>query len=554
MDLEKVLTGKRKGLYLVCLVCLILDCMSNLYIAYLIQKITDAVINGSSKQMVHLFFESLCLAIFIALISAIDYWAEAEYRRRGITDYKSAVFWKLIQKNISDFDREKKSQYISGMTNDIQVIENNYLLSSTKIIANIFMAAGALCLMLYYNIWLTIAAMLLTCIPFLISVMLGGKLEEQEKMISNANALFLKKITNLFDGFSVIKSFKSEENVNTLFLDSNGDLERKKYRKEIIGGRISTIALLGSFISQIGVFLIGAYLALCNQGVTAGILIAFVNLLGTIISPVSQLSTIIANRRSALALIKKMQGEIEEKGQKENTVCISDFEYAVTVKDLSFSYDGNKQIIKNFTYTFEKGKSYAIIGPSGCGKSTLLNLLMGNQNEYEGEIYYDNVNLRMIRMDSIYKVISYIQQNVFLFDGSIEDNISMFQSFDQNELDRAITMSGLKNLLEEKGRQFDVGINGSNLSGGEKQRISIARAILKKSDIIFADEVTAALDTQMANEVTTAILSIPDVTKIIITHNLEKATLSLVDEILVMKEGKLYKKGSYDELLCQKRL
>lgn len=249
-----------------------------------------------------------------------------------------------------------------------------------------------------------------------------------------------------------------------------------------------------------------------------------------------------------------MQGEIEEKGQKENTVCISDFEYAVTVKDLSFSYDGNKQIIKNFTYTFEKGKSYAIIGPSGCGKSTLLNLLMGNQNEYEGEIYYDNVNLRMIRMDSIYKVISYIQQNVFLFDGSIEDNISMFQSFDQNELDRAITMSGLKNLLEEKGRQFDVGINGSNLSGGEKQRISIARAILKKSDIIFADEVTAALDTQMANEVTTAILSIPDVTKIIITHNLEKATLSLVDEILVMKEGKLYKKGSYDELLCQKRL
>jgi len=200
-------------------------------------------------------------------------------------------------------------------------------------------------------------------------------------------------------------------------------------------------------------------------------------------------------------------------------------------------------------FTFIPGKSYAIVGASGSGKSTLLNLLMAAHGEYAGSIYYDDIDLRRIQSESLYNMISVIQQNVFIFNASILDNITMFSDFPEEEVERAIELSGLRRLIAERGKDYLCGENGSGLSGGEKQRISIARSLLKKSQVLLVDEATAALDAQTAFQVSSAILDLEELTRIVVTHALDEILLKRYDCVLALKNGKIAEAGTFEELM-----
>ena len=193
------------------------------------------------------------------------------------------------------------------------------------------------------------------------------------------------------------------------------------------------------------------------------------------------------------------------------------------------------------------------MGASGSGKSTLLNLLMGSYGNYSGQIFYDGQELHQIRSDSLYELISIIQQNVFVFNNTIHNNITMFHEFPEDKVDKAIELSGLTQLIEERGAEYLCGENGSGLSGGEKQRISIARSLLKESAVLLVDEATAALDAQTANQVASAILHLDGLTRIVVTHDLDASVLKQYDCILALKNGNITESGSVEELMEQKR-
>ena len=149
-------------------------------------------------------------------------------------------------------------------------------------------------------------------------------------------------------------------------------------------------------------------------------------------------------------------------------------------------------------------------------------------------------------------MVSLVQQNVFIFNASIRDNITMFSDFPREEVDRAIELSGLSKLIAERGEDYLCGENGSGLSGGEKQRISIARSLLKKSNVMLVDEATAALDAQTAHQVSSAILDLGDLTRIVVTHSLEENLLKRYDCVLTLKNGTVFEAGSFDELMAKK--
>ena len=209
-------------------------------------------------------------------------------------------------------------------------------------------------------------------------------------------------------------------------------------------------------------------------------------------------------------------------------------------------------MLHNVNFTFDAGKSYAIVGSSGSGKSTLLNLLMASHNGYAGFICYDATELRQISSESLYEMVSVVQQNVFIFNASIRDNITMFSDFPRKEVDRAIELSGLSKLIAERGEDYLCGENGSGLSGGEKQRISIARSLLKKSQVLLVDEATAALDAQTAFQVSNAILDLNGMTRIVVTHSLDENLLKRYDCVLTLKNGSITESGSFDELMANK--
>lgn len=178
-------------------------------------------------------------------------------------------------------------------------------------------------------------------------------------------------------------------------------------------------------------------------------------------------------------------------------------------------------------------------------------LLMAGSAEYRGRIMLDDTELRDVAPESLYEIMSVIQQNVFVFNASIRDNVSMFRSFPQKALDKAISHAHLSELIETRGDGYLCGENGSGLSDGEKQRVSIARSLLKRSSVLLADEVTAALDAETAHQVSSDILVLAGMTRIVVTHTLEESLLRRYDGILVLKDGRVNECGSFDELMRQ---
>ncbi|HEX3077379.1 MAG TPA: ABC transporter ATP-binding protein, partial [Lachnospiraceae bacterium] len=188
----------------------------------------------------------------------------------------------------------------------------------------------------------------------------------------------------------------------------------------------------------------------------------------------------------------------------------------------------------------------------GSGKSTLVNLILGHYGSYEGSIYIDDTNLNTIKDKCLSDLYSVIQQNVFIFDNTIEKNITMFQDFEHTDIDNAIEKSGLSKLIQEKGIDYHCGENGSFLSGGEKQRISIARSLIRKAPVLVMDEATSALDPVTAKMVETEISKLDGITRIVISHKLEESILRMYDEIIVLNGGRIAEKGCFDDLMEEK--
>lgn len=411
---------------------------------------------------------------------------------------------------------------------------------------------GAIALMIWYDPLLTLAAIGLSLLPLTASVLTGSKIAQAEKNISDRNETYTSTLKDSLIGFSVIKSFKAEAQMLRIFKDNVDKLAKAQCRKQKMQILVQAFASVAGVTAQFGVFIFGAYLALSGKGVTAGTVLIFVQLINYILSPIQTVPACIAERKAAKALVEKIADLLNTNVREDPETEYKTLKHGIKIKDLTFGYGSGKQILHNINFTFELGKKYAVVGASGSGKSTLLNLLMASHQDYEGSISFDDTELRSISSKSLYEMVSVVQQNVFIFNASIRDNITMFADFPKEEVDHAIKLSGLSDLIAERGEDHLCGENGSGLSGGEKQRISIARSLLKRSQILLVDEATAALDAKTAFQISNAILDMDELTPIVITHSLDETLLKRYDLILTLRNGSVAESVTFDELMEEK--
>ena len=525
----------------------------NLVDAWLMQQMIDTVSGvQASFEVGVLTVLTIGVILMILPIKMLHYVAMPRFMRKALTQYKSFAFQKLTQKNIASFRNEASSVYLSAFSNDLASIEANYLEKQSRLVFNIVGLTGAMILMLLYNPVLTFIAIGFFVLPIIASMITGGHLEKAEKAVSEKNAGFVASLKDIVNGFSIIKSFRAEDAALDLLGKSSTAVENAKYQKRKISTIISTIGAMAGITAQLGMFLIGAVLALSGWGITPGILIVFVDLTTMVINPISEIPELLVNRKATVALIDKMILAMESNIRDEGTDIPNHLSNGISVHHLNFGYEPGSEILHDIDINFEAGKSYAIVGNSGSGKSTLLNLLMASRHDYEGSICFDSTELREISSKSLYELVSMIEQNVFVFDASIRDNITMFRDFSVTEVDRAIELSGLSQLIEHHGADYLCGENGRSLSGGEKQRISIARSLLQNSSVLLADEATASLDAQTAYQVTSDILKLDGITRIIVTHSLTESLLKQYDSIIVLREGHVVENGSFESLMEQK--
>lgn len=525
----------------------------NLILSWIIQQLMDTAAGKSGA----LSFRTLLLisAGFVLLcagLSLLNYASQPRFLERAMRQYKDFAFKKLIGKSISSFRDESAAGYLSALTNDAASIETNYLAQMLAMITKAVTFIGALLLMCRYSLLMTAIAAGLTVLPLTASLLTGNRLQAVESRVSERNGEFTAALSDCLAGFTVVKNFRAEREIFRLFAQSNKALEHEKFTGRRIKTLVGMIGAVTGIFAQLGVFIAGVYLSMKGGSMTPGAVVLFVNLMNFIISPIAELPGLLACRKAALGLVDKLAAALERSSSREGSETLNRLEHGIRLENVSFAYEPGKTVLHGINAEFEAGKAYALVGGSGSGKSTLLNLLMAAETNYSGHILADGIELSDISTESLYGTIAAIQQNVFVFNASIKDNVSMFRDFPKTEMDEAIARAHLGALIRERGEDYLCGENGSGLSGGEKQRISIARSLLKKSSVLLADEVTAALDAQTAHRVSSDILDLQGITRIVVTHTLEESLLRRYDKSFVLRGGRIEEAGSFADLMANK--
>lgn len=522
-----------------------------LFVSYLLGEVLDTITMGDLSRLWRDLWLTLAFLAANLIIDVAMYWTKGRFIHRALAQYKSLAFSRLSEKSISAFTRENTGRYLSALTNDTNSIEENYLNRSFLLVFYCLSFVGALVMMFWYCPPLATAAIALSVLPIAVSLGMGGELARREKAVSDQNESFVSMVKDLLTGFPVIKSFKAEQKIGQFFDEASHATEHTKRSRRWWENLLTALSNCCGGVVQLGIFLFGAWLAIRGD-ITAGTVLIIVNVCNYVIQPINIVPQYWASRKAALGLIEKLAQAAEENAGRPGQTIEPVLNSAISLDHLTFGYEPDKPVLKNLSLKFEAGKKYAIVGGSGSGKSTLLNLLMGSYDSYEGSLSIDGTELRSVDTDSLYDLISLIGQNVFLFDNTLQTNITMFRNFPTEQVDIAVKRSGLSELVAQRGMDYKCGENGVNLSGGERQRVSIARCLLRGTPVLLLDEATAALDSQTAFDVTDAILRLDGLTRIVVTHRLEEALMEQYDEILVLRNGFIQESGSFQSLMDQK--
>ncbi|MGG2466882.1 ABC transporter ATP-binding protein [Paraclostridium bifermentans] len=512
--------------------------------------IVDIFASGQVEKFIPIVTVTIALIIIMFFTEYLDGLVMSNYIKNTVNYLRCDVFSKLINKDIKDFSLDNSGKYISVLYNDIKLIEDNFLNNIFLVISSLLSFLISLCALFYISPYIVIFISIFGVLGFIIPNALSKKLVIEKNEYSKNLEEITSVTKDLFSGFEVIKGFNISKKINKIFVKNSLNVENSKRKCSILEAIIKGFSLAFSVTIYLGVLILGGYL-MYKKSISVGTAIIIIQLSTHIVGPVKTSISLINQIKSVSLIGKKVEDILNVNNESEESEEIKSFRDCIDIKDLNFSYTKERNALKNINLKFERNKKYAIVGESGCGKSTLIKLIMRYYNEYEGKITIDNKDLNKIYSRDLYKTISMIQQNVFMFDDSIKENIRLFSNYSDESVIESCKRSGIIGLINrlEDGIDSLVGENGNKLSGGEKQRIAIARALINETKILILDESTSALDNETAYSLEKSLLNLENLTMIVVTHKLIKNLLTDYDEIIVMKDGMVIEKGSFEELI-----
>ena len=527
---------KYKLLFFTRVLTISLAALSVICFDFMMGFIVDIFSNGETEKFVPIILASIFLIILLFVTEYIDGYVMSSYIKNTVNYLRCDIFTKILNKDMKDFSLDNSGKYISILYNDIKIIEDSLL-------NNIFSISPSI----------VIFIVIFGILGFVIPNALSKKLIVEKNNYSHNLEEITSVTKDLFSGFEVIKGFNIGSKINTIFKNSSNTVESTKKKCSILESIIKGFSLSFSVTVYLGVLILGGYLMYKGE-ISVGTAIIIIQLSTHIVGPVKTSISLINQIKSVSLIADKIDEILYDSCEDIEEISLPKFENKIEVKNLDFSYTSDRKALNNINLTFEKNKKYAIVGESGCGKSTLIKLLMKYYKDYNGDILIDNKDIHKIFSNDLYKNMSMIQQNVFMFDDSIKENIKLFANYSDEEVLSICNRSGLSNLISRlpDGINSLVGENGNKLSGGEKQRIAIARSLINNTKILILDESTSALDNETAYNLESSLLSIDDLTLIVVTHKLIKNILLNYDEIIVMKDGMVIEKGSFDYLISLK--
>ena len=530
-------------LFVVMFIYISLEIGVAMFFGYVIDSASGAINMQFSKVMIYTFALLITESVFKWIYEVMSY----KFVAKMSLDTKIYIFNNLIKQDIESFYNNDVGDKISILTNDINTIETEYFRTFLNLIKSGFLFVFAFGTIFYVSYQMTIALMILSIISFVFGNIPMKNLKTFKEKFSNSQSEYTARTSEYFNGYETIKVFGLEKFISKVFYNNSKNVYDKglAYQK-----RYSLVTMISYFFGGftfLGGFVCGGYLAY-KGFITLGQMIVCVQLTNHIVNPLMFAIESYGKFKSVDKILNKIENTLISEENIETTE-IKDFNNNISLNDVSFKYD-DKKVLENISFDFEKGKKYALVGLSGSGKSTLMKLISKRIKANEGKIFVDGTDLDEISRNSIINLISTINQNVFLFKGSIYDNITLFsKDYSEEKVKNVILKAELGKYLERLYDKELISENANNLSGGEKQRISIARSLIKDTKIILADEILSSLDNEIAFSIEKGLLELENITLISVTHRLIKENLKQYDKILVLKDGKIEEKGNFEELM-----
>ena len=521
----------------------------NIAFAYSIKGIIDSGLSQNRKALTEAVLVGVAVIFAYAGLNFISLRLRNKLVREIMSRYKNKVFQSILDKDYREFSKGKSGKYISILTENMKKIEQDYLYQYFNISKNFSLMIFSLIAMFIGNWFLTLLVIIASIIPMIISGVIGQKLASLQNSAIIADQKYLAKVKDILSGFLVIKSFNVKEAIRQDYNHESEKLDGVYFVK----GKFDVFANVISQLSGMIVFLVafggGMYLVFDGH-TTIGSVTAIVQLVNFVVMPLNEIGMGMSKFREGQVTLNSF--EVKDAVELQTGKRKEYFDDVISFSNIDFFYpNAEEKIFNNLSLDIQKGEKIAIVGMSGSGKSTLLNLLLRFYDVTSGNISIDNQDLQDISSESLYNLITVVQQDVYIFDDTLSANITLNQPFSEDDIKQAVQQSGLENYIleNELGLQTLCGENGANLSGGQKQRLSIARALIRKTPILLLDEATSSLDNQVTTEIENSILKIRDLTTLVVTHKLNETLLKKYDRILFMKDGVIVEDGSFDDLI-----
>lgn len=523
----------------------------NIGFQYMNQKLFNIIYLQSNEV-----WKSLKLVILLGVFLLIafglsmyfkDYYNNMILKNANIK-LKNRLFNKIFNLNIYEFSKRKNNNFISLINNDIELFVNSYFQARNNIGYSVIQLILAVIFLFYISSVLAVVVIIASIIPMLVPKLFAEKIDQQTIEMSDNFEKYTNTIKENIIGVETIKTFGIVDKIVSNFDVQVENLEESDLNCGKTNYIAHGITISTSYFSFFIILIVGLIL-MAKEKLILGTVIAASNMSNLVRNPIVSISNNLNLINSVKSIETKIKDLLSIDCQVENAVEYHEFKDTLKVKKLSFKYE-EEYILSNINLEFKKGKKYLLIGKSGCGKSTLLRLLLGYYTDFEGCIQLDGYDVRSLSEDSIGSIYSYVHQDTFILNDSIMNNITLFKSYKNEELNNAISISRVDEIIDKKedGIQTVISESGFSISGGEAQRIQIARAIIFPRPIMLLDEATSGLDNSMAIEIENRLLDFKDMTLINISHKINSKELSRYDEIIYIKNGKVEVNGSYEQI------
>lgn len=499
----------------------------------------------------------ILVAIYVisAILTFTQGYIMATVTQKVSKGLRSDISKKINKLPMSYYNNNTTGDLLSRVTNDVDTIGQALNQSVGTLISAICLFLGSLIMMLKTNIIMTVAAVLATMIGLGLMIIIMKNSQKYFKSQQDYLGKINGHIEEVYSGHTVIKAYNAEKQMDSKFRNLNSSLKNSTFRAQFLSGLMMPIMVFIGNLGYVVVCVVGAALAM-NGNISFGVIVAFIMYVRYFTQPLAQMAQAVQNLQSAAAASHRVFEFLEAKEMEDEshkTLSLENALAKVEFKNVKFGYEGSDRIIiNNFSAIAKPGQKVAIVGPTGAGKSTLVNLLMRFNEINSGEILIDDISTKDLTRENIHDLFCMVLQDTWLFEGTIRENLVYNKNNVSDEvIKNACKAVGLDHFIETLHDGYDTILNDKvNLSAGQKQQLTIARAMIKDAPMLILDEATSSVDTRTELLIQNAMDKLMEGrTSFVIAHRL--STIKNADIILVLKDGDILESGNHDELIAK---